>query len=171
MKEQYRVSAIAAIGENRELGRDNKLLWDLPTDMARFREKTRGHTVIMGSATAESIIASRGAGLPDRPNIVITRRQDYKPEGFIVAHSIEEALSKAREIEQGGETFIIGGGQIYTAALPFTERLYLTLVHKAFPDADAFFPDYYSQFKTIVNRQGPIIENGYTYEFVDLEKS
>lgn len=169
MKEDYRVSAIAAIGENRELGQDNKLLWDLPTDMNRFREKTRGHVVIMGRKTAQSIIDSRGAGLPNRPNIVVTREDDYHPEGFIVTHSIEEALEKAKEIEAGGETFIIGGGQIYKAALPFTDRLYLTLVHAGFAQADAFFPDY-SEFKKVVNREEPITENGFEYEFVDLER-
>lgn len=170
MKEGYKVSAIAAIGENRELGKGNDLLWNLPTDMNRFREKTRGHVVIMGRKTAQSIIDSRGSGLPNRPNIVVTREDDYHPEGFIVAHSIEEALEKAKEIETGGETFIIGGGQIYKAALPFTDKLYLTLVHASFPEADAFFPEYEQEFKNVVNREAPITENGFTYEFVDFER-
>lgn len=168
MIEKYRVSAIAAIGENRELGRDNKLLWDLPTDMNRFREKTQGHVVIMGRKTAESIIAIKGSGLPNRPNIVVTHESDYQPEGFIVVHSVSQALDKAREIEERGEAFVIGGGQIYTAFLPYTDKLYLTLVHASFPDADTFFPDY-SDFKKVVYRQ-EVLENGYTYEFLDLVK-
>lgn len=171
MIERYKVSAIAAIGKNRELGQNNKLLWDLPTDMNRFREKTRGHVVIMGRKTAESIMAARnGELLPKRPNVVVTSDKSFQPQGAIVVSSIEEALEKAKEIEEEGETFIIGGGQIYKAGLPFTDKLYLTLVHASFPQADTFFPEYENEFKKVINKEGPITENGYTYEFLDLER-
>ena len=80
---------IAAIGKNRELGKNNTLLWDIPEDMKYFRDITRGHTVIMGQKTFESI----GRPLPSRTNIVMTQDASFAPEGVVVAHSPEEALS------------------------------------------------------------------------------
>lgn len=169
MKEQYRVSAIAAIGENRELGANNDLPWGraLPTDMERFRNKVREHTIISGRRTFESMGSKP---LPDRTNIVVSREPDYKPEGVIVVPSVEEAIAEAKKHKtKDGEIFVIGGGKIYELALPHVGRLYLTLIHASFPNADVYFPDY-SEFKKVVHREPPITESGYTYEFVDLER-
>ncbi len=139
-----RVSAIAAIsGKNRGLGKNNELLFKIPEDMKRFRELTMGHPVITGRKNFESM----GRPLPGRSNIIVTRDTGYHPEGCIVVHSIEDAISKARELDDT-EVFIIGGGEIYKAALPYTDRLYLTLID-AEKDADVFFPDY-SEFRKII---------------------
>lgn len=162
-----RISMIAAIGENRELGRDNKLLFDIPEDMKFFRETTRGKPVIMGRKTAEHLVEFYTKGpLPGRRNIVVTRNPEYTLEGFTVVSRIEDAITIAKE-EDADEIFIIGGGEIYTLGLPFSDRLYLTIVDGVF-DADAFFPDY-SEFSKIINERKSS-GNGYTYTFKTLER-
>lgn len=162
------VSMIVAVGENREMGKDNDLPWGraLSTDMKRFRDKIREHTIISGRRTFESMGAKP---LPNRVNIIISREPDYRPEGVIVVDSIEKAIEEAKKHEpQSGEIFVIGGGKIFELALPYADKLYLTLIHAKFPDADTFFPDY-SEFKKEVYRQS-VSENGYTYEFIDLTR-
>lgn len=153
---------IAAIGQNRELGKGNALLWNIPEDMKRFRAITKNHVVIMGRKTFESI----GRPLPARTNIVVSRDLKFAPKGVIVAHSLNEALTEARRIETK-ELFIIGGGQLYTMALPIADRLYITLVHESF-DADTYFPDY-SLFKKVVSKEEGNNEQ-YSYTFLVLEK-
>lgn len=171
-----KICIIAAIGENRELGKDNKLLWHIPEDLKRFKELTLGHSVIIGRKTFESI----GRPLPNRTNIIVTRDKDYKAEGCIVTHSIEEAIKAARETTSGvsiesdafnkplDRVFIIGGAQIYQQSIKFADRLYLTLVHASFPDADAFFPDYSAFTKVIA--KGIRSSAGYKYTFLELER-
>jgi dihydrofolate reductase len=162
------VSAIAAIGaKNRALGKDNKLLWTIPDDLKRFREITRGHPVIMGRKTFESILSIAGKPLPDRPNIVITRDGDWAHPGAIVVHSVEEAIEKAKQLDQE-EIFIIGGGEIYKAALPYTDKLYLTLIEDE-KEADTFFSPYEDQFRSKTFDEGHEW-NGIPYRFVNLER-
>ena len=139
------LSMIVIVGKNREIGYKNKLLWDIPEDMARFKKLTSGHVVAMGDKTFESI----GKPLPNRTNIIITKDENYKvPNGCFVVHSIEKAKEKAEELDTKGETFIIGGGTIYKLFLPLIYKLYITEVDDA-PEADTFFPDY-SDFKNII---------------------
>lgn len=156
------ISIIAAIGSNRELGKNNKLLWHIPEDMKRFRELTNGHPIIMGRTTYESI----GRPLPNRTNIIVTRDPDYKAEGCIVVHSLEEAITEAKKHEEE-EIFVIGGGQIYSQAITMADKLYLTKVNGIF-DADTFFPDY-SDFTRVVSSEKKQ-DNTYTYEFLELER-
>lgn len=158
-----KISIIAAIGKNRELGKDNKLIWHIKEDLQRFKSFTKGHPIIMGRKTWESLPFKP---LPNRTNIVVTRDKQQITSGAVVCSSIEEALAKAREIEKS-ETFIIGGGQIYQQALPFADKLYLTIVNGDF-DADTFFPDY-SEFKKVVFEQAGESE-GLKYKFVELQK-
>lgn len=156
-----RISMIAAIGENRELGKDNKLLFDIPEDMKFFRETTRGKPVIMGRKTAEHLVEFYTKGpLPGRKNIVVTRNADYKLDGFTVTSDIEHALEIAQN-ENTEEIFIIGGGEIYKLGLPFVERLYVTIVKGAY-DADVFFPEYDEFSQVLEEKKG--ISGG--YEFV-----
>ncbi len=156
------VSIIAAIGENRELGKNNKLLWDIPEDMEHFRSKTRGHAVIMGRKTYESI----GHALPNRPNIVITRDETFTtPDGCFIVHSLDEAIELGRQKEQE-ELFIIGGANIYEQAMEKTDKLYLTIVHQTFPDADTFFPDY-SRFSNVISSKESNDQN-FSYTFLEL---
>jgi dihydrofolate reductase len=130
-----RVTLIAAMAENRVIGRDNALPWHLPDDLARFKQRTEGHVVIMGRRTFESV----GRPLPNRRSIVITRKHDYHPPGAEIARSREEALERARETKQD-EVFILGGAEIYTVALPEVDRLELTIVH-ADVSGDTLFPE------------------------------
>lgn len=160
------ISLIAAIGENRELGANNDLPWGraLPTDMTRFRNKTRGHTVIMGKRTFESMGSKP---LSNRVNIVITREENYKPDGVVVVSSTEKAIEEAVKIEKE-EVFVIGGGKIFELAMQYADKLYLTLIHASFPKADVFFPPYPDFKKEVYSEE--VSEHGYDYEFVDLEK-
>jgi dihydrofolate reductase len=130
-----RVTLIAAMAENRVIGRDNALPWHLPDDLMRFKQRTEGHVVIMGRRTFESV----GRPLPRRRSIVVTRKHDYHPPGAEIAHSLEEALERARESGQS-EVFILGGAEIYAVALPEADRLELTIVH-ADVTGDTFFPE------------------------------
>ena len=157
-----RLSIVAAIGKHRELGKNNALLWDIPEDMRHFRELTTGHTVLMGQKTYESI----GRPLPNRRNIILTIDKSFTAEGCIICYSLEEALAKAREIEPE-EAFVIGGGSVYAQALPFAERLYLTLVDGAF-EADVFFPEYPEFTRIISQRESQDEQHRYT--FLVLEK-
>jgi dihydrofolate reductase len=157
-----KISMIAAIGEHRELGKDNQLLWRIPVDTRRFRDITRGHAVIMGRKTYDSM----GKALPQRTNIVITRDKNLTLSDAIVVHSLDEALIEANKVEKD-EVFIIGGAQIYTEALDRADMLYLTIVHNTY-DADAFFPDY-SQFKEITFKEEHT-ESEPHFTFVNLRK-
>ena len=128
-----KVTMVAAAAENNALGKDNDLVWHLPDDFKRFKKITSHHHIIMGRKTFESFPKL----LPNRTHVVITRQKNYNREGIIVAHTLEEALEACKGED---EVFIIGGGQIYKQALPYTDQIELTRVHESF-EADAFFPE------------------------------
>lgn len=133
------VSIIVAIAKDNAIGRDNDLMWRLPKDMKFFRETTTGHHIITGRKNYISI-PEKFRPLPDRTNIVITRDTTAQFEGAIVLHSIEDALGYALDNDEE-EVFIIGGGEIYRQSLDIADRVYLTKVNAAFPDADTHFPE------------------------------
>lgn len=137
---------MVAIGKNRELGYKGKLLWHIPDDLKRFKELTRGHPVIMGRKTFESIVGYIGGPLPERANIVVTRNNDFRSryEGVIVASSLEEAIEKAKTLDSE-EIHIGGGAEIYRQVLPQVDKLYLTLIDDE-KEADSFFPEYEKGF-------------------------
>lgn len=119
---------------NRVIGRENKIPWDLPEDRKHFVQVTRGHAIIMGRLTWESL----GRPLPNRRNIVVTRQQDAAFEGAEVAHSLEEALQLARQTDP--EPRMIGGGQLYAESLPLATRIELTVLDEAV-EGDSYFPE------------------------------
>lgn len=125
------ISIIVAVAENGTIGDKNTLLWHIKEDMQLFRRVTTGHPVVMGRKTYESL----GRPLPNRTNVVISR-QELQIEGCTVVHSLEEALALFGGDE---ELFIIGGAQIYAAALPYADRLYLTTVEHPY-EGDTHFP-------------------------------
>ncbi len=127
------VSLIAAMSENRVIGRAGGLPWKMPADMRYFMQTTKGHTVIMGRKTWETM---KGA-LKERRNIVVTRDAGYKAAGAEVAANIETALAMSAG---DGEVFVIGGQQIYEAALGLADRIYLTVIHTEVT-GDAYFPE------------------------------
>lgn len=128
------LSIIVATDRKGAIGKNNQLLWHLPADLKHFKQITSGHPVIMGRKTFDSI----GKVLPKRKNIIVTRQEDYQVEDTLTAHSIEEAIHAAANEK---ETFIIGGAEIYKKTLSKCDKLYLTIVHETFEDADAFFPE------------------------------
>lgn len=156
------ISLIAVIGQNRALGKDNKLLWHIPEDMKRFKNLTTGHVVIMGRKTYESI----GKALPNRMNIVITKDKKYHAPNCILTHSLDKAIHIAKG-KENNEIFIIGGGQIYAQAISYVNKLYLTIV-KDTRRADTFFPDFATFTKVIEKKQNSY--KNYRYEFLTLEK-
>ena len=127
------ITIIVAMGKNREIGADNQLLWHLPKDLKHFKELTSGHPIIMGRKTYESI----GKPLPNRPNIVISRKNDWFEEGILIVGSIKEALKFAKKIDEN--VFIIGGGTIYEQTIDLADQLEVTLVDAELK-ADTFFP-------------------------------
>lgn len=163
---EQRISIIAALGHDRVIGNGTDLLWRLPEDLKHFKEITAGHPVIMGRKTWESL-PEKFRPLPGRLNIVVTRSGWYETEGAVVVHSFPEALSYAKEAAGSEEIFAIGGGEIYRAALPFSSRLYLTLVDDATPGITTF-PDY-SDFVNELSREDHA-ENGISYSWVVLER-
>ena len=132
-----KISMIAAVAENGVIGKDNDLAWHLPDDMKYFMNTTQHHFVVMGRKNYESI-PHKYRPLPNRTNIIVTRKPTYDAPDCIVLNSIEEALDYG-EAHQQEELFIIGGGQIYAAALDKTDRLYITEV-AAQVEGDTFFP-------------------------------
>ena len=135
INKQPNLSIIVAQAENRAIGLNGDMPWHLSGDLKRFKALTMGHPVVMGRRTWES--------LPKRPlvgrrNIVFSLSEDFAPEGAEVVRSVNDLLSLLRDSEE--EIFIIGGGRIYNMLMPWVNRLYVTWVHKEFPEADTFFP-------------------------------
>jgi len=129
------ITLIAAIGKNNELGKGNDLVWKLPADQKHFRERTTGHTMIMGRKTFESL----GRILPNRRHIIITRDTNYKREGAEVTYSLKEALTLAKKDK--GEIFVIGGAEIFNQAMNIADRLDITHIEAEDKKADTFFPE------------------------------
>ncbi len=126
------VSMIAAVADNGVIGADGTLPWHLPADLRHFKKTTLGKPVIMGRRTFESI----GRPLPGRRNLVLSRRRGFAADGVERADSVAAALALAGAVD---EAVVIGGGRVYTQALPLTGRLYLTQIHAPI-DGDTYFP-------------------------------
>ncbi|CAH1583966.1 type 3 dihydrofolate reductase [Vibrio owensii] len=157
------ISMIAAMADNRIIGKDNQMPWHLPADFAWFKRCTMGKPVVMGRKTYESI----GRPLPGRLNIVISRDASLSIEGVTTVTSIEQALEIAGEVE---EVMIIGGGAIYAACLPMANKLYVTHI-EAEIDGDTQFPDWGSEFKETYSEAYQADEkNAYNMRFTVLEK-
>jgi len=131
-----KISAIVAIGKNREIGLKNQMLWHIKSDFKNFKNLTMGHYLVMGRKTFESI----GKPLPGRNTIVLTSDLFYKAENCHMAHSVDEALAFAKKKKES-ELFVCGGVKVYKDFLPLVDTLYLSKVSYE-GTADAFFPPY-----------------------------
>lgn len=129
------LSAIVATDRLGTIGKDGEIPWYLPADLKYFKRITSGHPVIMGRKTFRSI----GRPLPNRTNIVLTRDPFFTATGTVVVHSLREALGHPA-VTEAEESFIVGGGELYRAALPLTTTVYRTIVDAEVEDGDAFFP-------------------------------
>jgi len=173
-----KISIIAAVGKNNELGKGNDLVFKLPADMKHFKDITTGHIVIMGRKTYESI----GRPLPNRKNIVLTLDKKFKTDGIEIAYSVEEAIKLARTNpslalplsgeEKNTEIFVIGGGQIYKLFMSIADKLYITHINATFKDADVFFPEIipivFGEMKREHHKKDE--KNIYDYDFVEYER-
>ena len=158
------LSIIAAVSDNNVVGKNNNLPWKLSADLKRLKSLTMGHHIIMGRRTWESL----GRPLPGRINVVITSNKNYSAPGGTVVGSLKEALILAAD---DSEAFIFGGGQLFSEALSFVDKIYLTRVH-ASVEGDAFFPvlnmNEWNETDSIDYKSDD--KNQYDYSFVTLEK-
>ena len=165
MKKPLISIVVAVTKKDAAIGNGGKLLFRISDDLKRFKALTKGHPVIMGRKTFESI----GRPLPDRTNFVITRNHNLKIANIITVFSLEEAVKKAGELDD--EIFIIGGGEIFKQALPFTDKLYLTLVESD-AEGDVFFPDWRKNFtKEVFREERTDPATGLHYTWVNLERN
>lgn len=154
-----KLTEIAAIGKNRELGKDNQLIWHFPQDLKFFKEQTKGHTIVMGRKTFKSLPGM----LPKRHHIVISKSGAKFPEEVEVFSSIDAFVDAYQTKEE--EIFVIGGATIYKQMLSLCHRLILTEINQSY-DADVFFPEFDKNLyhKKILN---DIMENGVHYQHVE----
>jgi dihydrofolate reductase len=157
------VSLVVAMADNGMIGRDGKLPWRIPEDMRRFKALTVGKPCIMGRKTWDSLPRKP---LPDRPNIVITRDTGFRAEGAIVVHSFDEALARAGD---AAEICIIGGADIYRAALPRTGRIHLTEVHTDVEGDTRLAPFDHAHWCETA-REDHVTADGLRYSYVTLER-
>ena len=151
------ISIIAAMAENRVIGKDNKMPWHIPGELKIFREHTMGKTLILGRKTHESI----GRVLPGRTTIIITRQEDYEVEGAYTVHSLEEALILAKSL--GKDIMIGGGGEIFSQALDKANQIYLSIIHASF-EGETYFPEFSSEVFQEISRKK--IDASIPYSFV-----
>lgn len=165
-----KISMIAAVSENRVIGKDNDMVWSLPDDMKFFMQKTSGHNVIMGRKNYESL-PPKYRPLPNRVNIIMTRNSEYNVQGAMVVGSLPEAL-KIAEDNKEEEVFIIGGGEIYKLGLEIADVMYITEIKSEF-EGDAFFPEFNQNAWQEVERiHHPVDEkHRHEFDFVTYERN
>ena len=158
------ITIIVAASENDVIGNNNKLIWHLSKDLIRFKNLTKGHHVIMGRKTFESMPKA----LPNRTNVVITRNKNYTAENITVVDSLENALKVCKDDPQ---PFIIGGGEIYRIGLTYAKRIELTRVYHNF-EGDTTFPQIDKNlWKEVKNIKMFDIENhNYNFSFITYDK-
>ncbi len=162
------ITIVAAMSKPAQfIGKNNQLLWHIPADLKRFKALTLGKPIIMGRKTFESIVAVLGKPLPARTNIVVTRDTNYQPIGALIAHSLTDAISLAKQ-ENPTEIHIGGGGEIYKEALPLASKLYITWVESTVI-GDTIFPDFLSDFKVVASQEKQN-HAGINFEWIDYER-
>lgn len=159
------IAMVVAMAKGNVIGAKDDLPWYLPADLRRFKEITTGHTVIMGRTTFESIVARLGKPLPNRRSIVLTKNSSYSAVGAETAADLSTALASDTDV------YVIGGGQIFDAALSRTDRLYVTEVH-ADIKGDTYFPEIDPAIWKELSREPHIADdvNPYDYDFVMYER-
>ena len=161
------ISFIVARAKNGVVGKDGGLPWNLPGELALFKQRTMGHPIIMGRKTHESI----GRALPGRTNIVITHNPKLNAEGCTVVQSLEQALVEAKKAPGHEEIFIIGGEAIWELALPHADRIYLTEV-QADIEGDKYFKFDRSDWKEVARDEHKAdAKNKYDFNFLTLDRT
>ena len=157
------ISIIAAIDKNRGIGKDGKMLVDLPPDLKHFKEITLNHIVVAGRKTYQSI----GQFLPERTNMVLSRDSEFEAVGCMVLPTVKKALEYAKQSGEE-EVFFIGGGDIYEQVIKYADKLYLTLMDKTW-SADTFFPKY-NKFKNLASESEEQEYQGLKFKYIELIK-
>lgn len=160
-----RVTLVAAIARGGVIGTGNVIPWHIPEDLAFFRERTMGHAVVMGRRTWDSL-PDRFRPLPGRRNIVVTRNSAWAGSGAEHATSLDDAL---RLVEGAVEVFVIGGAEIFAAALPVADRLVLTEIERDV-EGDVLFPDWDRTAFEEVTREAVVAADGTALSFVTYER-
>lgn len=162
------VSIIVAISKNLVIGNNGQLIWNLPTDLKRFKEITSNNIVIMGRKTWESI-PEKYRPLPNRENIVLSKNENYTIDGVKVKHSLSDALSDISESDSDKEIFIIGGSEIYKEAFPYANKLYLTKIMEEV-EGDVYLEGFDEEEWLLKSFEGPIKEDEYNYVFINYDR-
>jgi dihydrofolate reductase len=159
------LSLIAAMSDDRVIGRDNRLPWHLPADLAHFKRLTLGKPIVMGRLTWESLPGL----LPQRTHIVVSSNPEYRADGASVVSSLDAAISLAGDAD---EVMVVGGASLYAEALPLVSRMYLTRVH-ADVDGDTRFPAYDETEWRVTAREAHAADarNPHAYTFLTLERA
>ncbi|MSQ64667.1 MAG: dihydrofolate reductase [Betaproteobacteria bacterium] len=158
-----RIYLIAALAKNGVIGANGKLPWHLPEDLKHFKKLTLGHPVIMGRRTWKSL----GKPLPGRENIVVSRKAGFEAPGASVAATLAAAIALCT-----GEpvAFVIGGAEIYAAALPLADGLVLTEIHQEY-EGDTRFPDWDRDAWRVAQKEAHTSTNGVRFDFVRYERN
>jgi dihydrofolate reductase len=156
-----RVALVAAVARNGVIGRDGAVPWRIPEDMSRFRELTTGHPVVMGRRTWDSL-PDRFRPLPGRRNVVVTRNPEWSAEGAERAGSLDRALER---LSDAPRVFVIGGAELYAAALPLADELLLTEIDLDVA-GDAVFPSWDRTTFEEVSREPHVSDDGTRFSFV-----
>lgn len=162
------ISMVVAMSINRVIGKSGRMPWHIPEDLQYFKALTTGHTVIMGRKTFESI----GKPLPNRLNVILTHDPYYKAEGCHIVHSIEEIRKKYDYEDE--EIFIIGGSTLYSAFMPYAQKLYITLI-ETIVEGDTYFPlfplEKEDKNEFICTKEKSVNQtNEFTYKFTEWER-
>lgn len=158
------MNLIVAADQNWAIGKGGDQLCYLKEDLKRFKELTSGHPVILGRKTLATFPGGRP--LKNRPNLILSRDPDFSVEGGTVFPDLESLLSAAP-----ADSFVIGGGSVYKALLPYCDTAYVTRIAHAFPDADTFFPDLDTDPAwQIVSAEAPLEQDGLVYRYVTYKR-
>lgn len=157
-----KIALIAAMANNRVIGKDNQMPWHLPEDLRHFKAMTLGKPIVMGRKTFDSI----GRALPGRHNIVISRQEGLVIEGTTCVSSFEAAMKAAGDVE---ELVVIGGGQLYEATLVLADKLYLTEINLDV-DGDTYFPEWNDGSWSLTDEESNLNDKGLQYRFISLMK-
>lgn len=162
-----KISIIVAASDNLAIGKDNKLLWTLPSDMNYFKRITNGNMVIMGKNTWESI-PIKYRPLPNRDNVVLTRDLEYEASGASIVNDLDILLQTLKTGYPDKEAFVIGGGEIYKKAFKYVDKVYLTRVHTEI-DGDTFLEGFDKNEWVLNYKSDMMTENGldFTFEVYD----
>lgn len=160
------LSFIVAMDQNNVIGNQNDMPWHLPNDLRFFKEKTTGHTIVMGRKTFESI----GRVLPNRKHVVLTSKNNDFPEAVEVVHDVNTIIQRYKDMNE--EVFIIGGGRIFEQLLDDVDRLYVTKINHSF-EGDVFFPEIHDHEWAETNREKGLRDekNPYDYDFIQYDRN